>query len=243
MHVELRNVSKTFGKIRALRDFDLNIPPSSVVALLGENGAGKSTFLRILAGLCVPDSGQVRCDGVVFDRENMELRKRLHFTPDMPLLLPDQTVGRNIATFASLYGTPPEGREEHVARWLADTGAAALLARTAGQLSRGQLWKAGLGCVAVVEPELWLVDEPFASGMDAVGMGAFRRLAAHLAARGGTVIYTTQMVEMAAEFSDHICVIRGDKRALWETSERARALIAADPAGAEKILLGNPPAA
>jgi ABC-type multidrug transport system ATPase subunit len=239
MHIELQNVGKTFGRTRALKDFHLNVPPSSVVALLGENGAGKSTLLRILAGLCVPDSGVVRYDGEIFDRENIALRKRLHFTPDMPLLFPDQTVARNIATFAALYEKPTAGREEYLAEWLEETGSAALMRRTVARLSRGQIWKAGLGCVAAIEPELWLVDEPFASGMDALGMGAFRRLAKHLADQRGTIIYTTQMVEMAAEFSDHVCVIREGGLVLWESSAETRRRIADDPNAAENILRGH----
>lgn len=239
MHIELQNVSKSFLRTRALTNVSLSVPPASIVALLGENGAGKSTLLRILAGVCVPDSGLVRYDGKVFNRENIPLRKRLHFTPDMPLLFPDQTVARNIATFAALYERPTVGREEFLAHWLEETGSAALMRRTVALLSRGQIWKAGLGCVAAIEPELWLVDEPFASGMDALGMGAFRRLARHLADRGGTIFYTTQMIAMAAEFSDHVCVIREGEIALWETSAETRAKIAGDPDGAETILRGN----
>lgn len=239
MQIELQNVSKTFRHTHALKDFSLNVPPSSIVALLGENGAGKSTLLRVLAGLCVPDTGTVRYDGKIYDREDMSLRRRLHFTPDMPLLFPDQSVARNISTFAALYQKPPTGREDHLTRWLEETGAAALMRRTVGNLSRGQIWKAGLGCVAMIEPELWLVDEPFASGMDAVGMGAFRKLARHLVNEGGTVIYTTQMVGMAAEFSDHVCVIREGRRLLWEDSAETRRRIAEDPDGEENILRGN----
>jgi ABC-type multidrug transport system ATPase subunit len=106
-------------------------------------------------------------------------------------------------------------------------------------LSRGQAWKAELGCVAVIEPELWLVDEPFASGMDAIGMGAFRRLARHLADQGGTILYTTQMVEMAVEFSDHVFVIRDGRIALLEDSNKLRDAMKSDPHAAENLLRGN----
>ncbi len=104
MHIEIRGLTKSFGNTRALWDFDLSVPPASVIALVGENGAGKSTLLRILAGISVPDEGLVTYDSVIFDREQMDLRKRLHFIPDMPLLFPEQTVARNISTFAALYG-------------------------------------------------------------------------------------------------------------------------------------------
>ncbi len=242
MHIAVQGVSKTFGHIKALKDFDLNIPPSSVIALVGENGAGKSTLLRILAGICVPDEGMVSYNSVIFDRENMDLRKRLHFIPDMPLLFQDQSVARNIATFAALYGKDMDGRDEEYGAWLADTGCAPLMKRQAGVLSRGQMWKVGLACVAAIEPELWLADEPFASGMDEIGMAAYRRLARHLVGKGSTVVYTTQMVAMAVNFSDHVCVIRDGKTALLADSNRLRAFLDSDPDGAEKILRGTVPA-
>lgn len=239
MHIEIQDVSKSFGRNKVLDHLDLNVPPSSIVALLGENGAGKSTLLRILAGVCVPDGGVVRYDGKVFDREQLDLRKRLHFTPDMPLLYTDQTAAYNISTIGAIYGKSVHDRKEYLTYWLEETGSAALINRKAGLLSRGQMWKVGLGCVAMIEPELWLVDEPFASGMDAIGMGAFRRLAQSLVKNGSTVIYTTQMVGMALDFSDHVCVIRDRKIVLSSAAEDLRQRFSADPDVAEKILRGN----
>ncbi len=238
MHISIQGVTKTFSRIKALEGFDLDVPPSSIIALVGENGAGKSTLLRIMAGLMVPDRGAVYYDSVTFDRENMDLRKRLHFIPDMPLLFQDQTVSRNIATFLSLYGKSLEGREEEFGAWLKDIGCAPLMKRDTGKLSRGQMWKTALACVAAIEPELWLADEPFASGMDEIGMGAYRRLSRHLVGQGSTVIYTTQMISMAADFSDHVCVIREGKPALFVESKRLRDYLDSDPEGSEKILRG-----
>lgn len=83
------------------------------------------------------------------------------------------------------------------------------------------------------------MDEPFASGMDALGMGAFRRMAKHLADQGGTIIYTTQMVEMAVHFSDYVCVIREGELVLWENSAKTRSRISNDPNCAEIILRGD----
>lgn len=241
MHIELQDIAKSFGPTKVLKNLNLNVPPSSVIALVGENGAGKSTLLRILAGISVPDQGLVRYDSQIFDRENMALRRRLHFTPDMPLLFPDQTVARNIATFAALYGKPIDGREKECIAWLQDIGCARLMPRHVGYLSRGQMWKVGLACVAMIRPDLWLIDEPFASGMDAIGMGAFRRLARSLVDSGSTVIYTTQMIGMAVDFSDHVCTILGGEIGMIAESGKLRTHIAQNPNGAENILRGNVP--
>ena len=242
MHIEIQGLRKTFGRTRALWDFELRVPPSSVVALVGENGAGKSTLLRILAGISVPDEGLVTYDSVIFDREQMELRKRLHFIPDMPLLFLEQTVTRNISTFTALYGKTLDGREEEFTEWLRQTGGAPLMKQIAGRLSRGQIWKVGLACVAAIEPELLLADEPFASGMDELGLGAFRRLARSLVDGGSTVIYTTQMIRMAVDFSDYVCVIRDGRKAMLTESAKLRDYLASVPEGAEHILRGSMPA-
>ncbi|MBL9133112.1 MAG: ABC transporter ATP-binding protein [Verrucomicrobiaceae bacterium] len=238
MHVELSEVTKRYGGTTALNGVSLNLPPASVVAVLGENGAGKSTLLRLLAAMLVPDKGLIRYDGREFDREKLDLRQKVFFTPDIPLAFPGNDVARNLAMFAGVYGRPMAGREEHLRHWLDQTGLAPLLRRDPWVLSRGQLWKMALMCGAVVEPELWLVDEPFASGMDAIGIGAWRRLARHLADRGSTILYTTQMVEMAAEFADRICVLREGRVIFWDSSERLRQMLADDADGAEKLLRG-----
>ena len=238
MHIELNGVTKQFGRIRALDGVSLNVPPSSIIAVLGENGAGKSTLLRLLAGINVPDRGEIRFDSQPFNREKLDLRKRLLYMPDVPLLFPDQTVARNAAMFAGIYDVDLTKREEDLRHWLVETGAATLMQRKPGALSRGQIWKVAMACAAAVKPELWLVDEPFASGMDALGMGAFRRLARHLAEQGSTVIYTTQMVELAADFSDHVCVLRQGAVVLWENSARVKQRVTESPEGAENVLRG-----
>lgn len=242
MHIELLGLFKSFGSTVALRDFDLSIPPASIIALVGENGAGKSTLLRILAGVSVPDRGHVRYDSTTFSRENMELRKRLHFIPDTPLLFAEETVARNIATFAALYGKSLDGRETDFSKWIEEIGCAAFMKRKAGQLSRGQMWKAALACIAAIEPDLLLVDEPFASGMDEIGMSAFRKLVRHLVAQGSTVIYTTQMVGMATDFSDQVCVIRDGQLRLLGESNKLRSYLNTEPDGAANVLRGSIPA-
>lgn len=238
MHIEFNDLSKRFGDTTALDQASLNVPPGSIVAVIGENGAGKSTLLALLAGVLAADGGLIRFDGLPFSRENLEQRRRLLFTPDVPLMFMERSVASNIATLAFLHDAKVEDHEAGLTRMLDETGIAALLKRSAGSLSRGQLWKAFLACACVIRPELWLVDEPFASGMDVIGMGVFRRLARKLADAGGIIVYTTQMVDLAADFSDHVCVLRNGRVVLWETSAKVREMIAAAPEGQENVLRG-----
>ncbi len=238
MQLSIQNLTKNFPNRTALDDVTLHIPEKSIVAVLGENGAGKSTLLRILGTVYAPDRGAVFFDGKELYRERLDQRQRLLFTPDHPLLFLDETVARNVASFAHIYERSIRGRETEIAEFMDHAGIAGHAWQPAASLSRGQLWKAAMTCVMAVQPELWLVDEPFASGMDVIGMNTFKRLARQLASAQSTVIYTTQMVEIAAEFADQICVLRDGKVVLWETSEVVRQMIARDQDQGESVLRG-----
>lgn len=78
---------ESFGLTPALADVSLDFEPGEIVAVLGPNGAGKTTLLRCLIGVAAPDSGEIRCDGEVFQRDRIDLRKRMFFLPDFPLAL------------------------------------------------------------------------------------------------------------------------------------------------------------
>lgn len=235
MQVVLDHVSKSFGQTNALDDVTLEIPPGSIVAVLGLNGAGKSTLLRAMAGVCALDKGVIRYDSEVFHRERLDLRKRLLFTPDIPFLFLGKSVLRNISTFIQVYERDVRGREHEIAALMEDTGIAELALKKADNLSRGQAWKLALACCAAVKPELWLVDEPFASGMDVLGIAAYKRVARSLADAGGIVIYTTQLIEMATEFSDHVCILGNGRLRLWEKSEAVRNMLDRVDGGASEL--------
>ena len=209
MNIEILGVTKRYGSIPALDRVQLEFAPGQIIALLGANGAGKSTLLRCLAGVAVPDEGEIHYDGQPFRRDNLALRKRLYFMPDFPPLLPTENVARNLGLILKLYGADQPGVEARVVSLLKDFDLLPLVETLAATLSRGQAYKLSLVAGLAVQPELWLLDEPFASGMDPHGLAEFRRHAREAVARGATVVYTTQLLELAEKFSDRVCVIHG----------------------------------
>src|SRR5688572_27114535 len=96
MKIELRAVTKSYGKSRALDRASLEINGSQIVALLGANGAGKTTLLRCLAGIAAPDSGEILYDEEPFQRDKLDLRRRLFFLPDFPVVFYEMSVLRHI---------------------------------------------------------------------------------------------------------------------------------------------------
>jgi ABC-2 type transport system ATP-binding protein len=207
MKIELRGVLKLYRSVRALDHVSLEIAPGQIISLLGPNGAGKTTLLRCLTGISVPDKGGVYFDDQEFRRDQLEVRRRMYFMPDFPLLFWDQSVLRNISIVLRLFEADQPGVEEKVLSLLNDFDLLPLALRPLNSLSRGQAYKSGLVAMLALDRELWLLDEPFASGMDPQGINAFKQHVRAAAARGRTIIYSTQLLDVAERFSDRVCII------------------------------------
>lgn len=169
MHLELSQVSKTYGKTRALDSVSMELRPGQVVALLGSNGAGKSTLLRMLAGLVKPDRGEIRYDGQEFNINDLALRRRLFFLPDFPPVFVGESVLTNLGRLLRLYQADGGDAPERLVQRMQALDLLELAEKPIEQLSRGQSYKSVLAALLTIDPELWLLDEPLASGMDPRG--------------------------------------------------------------------------
>lgn len=222
MNLELGGVRKSYKSVRALDDVSIQIAPGQIVCLLGPNGAGKTTLLRCLAGIAAPDRGEVYFDNEKFRRDRLDLRKCVYFMPDFPFLFWEHSVARNIAIILRLYGADGEGAENRVFDLLRDFDMLALALRPVFSLSRGQIYKAGLTAMLAADRDVWLLDEPFASGMDPQGIDVFKRHAREAARRGRTIVYSTQILDVAERFSERICLIHEGKIRAYDTMEKLR---------------------
>ena len=207
MKIQTENLTKHFGRKKALDNVSLTIDPGQVVAVLGPNGAGKTTLLRCLAAISQANSGRILYDDEVFTRDRIDLRRRYHFVPDFPFVYPDTSVLRHIGMILRAYEADEDRIEERVLELLEDFEILTLIDSPIGKLSRGQTYKAAMVALMAVDPDVWILDEPFASGMDPHGIVSFRRRARDAIRRGRTVIYSTQLLELAETFSDRVCII------------------------------------
>jgi ABC-type multidrug transport system ATPase subunit len=226
MNIFLDQVSKRFGHVRALDQITLNIPSGQIICVLGPNGAGKTTLLRLLSSIVAPDHGRIFFDSELFNRGRIDLRRRLYFLPDFPLIFPNITVARQIATVIDLYGLSSAAISDSVATHLNQLDILHTIDTAVGNLSRGQIFKVALATLLTLDPELWLLDEPFASGMDPVGISYLKEQARLAAARGRTVLYTTQILDIAEKFSDRICLIHRGQVRVFDSIANLRELTA-----------------
>ena len=207
MRIQIESLSKRYGKIDVLDGVTLDIAEGNIVAVLGANGAGKTTLLRCLAGIVVPEKGQIRYDNQVFRRDRLDLRKQLFFLPDFPLTFPDMSVLRHISMCLRLYGATSDSGSQRIIELLDKFDLLPFAEARLGTLSRGQLYKAALCGFLAIDPPVWILDEPFASGMDPMGILQFREEARRAVKHRHTVVYSTQILEIAEKFADQICVV------------------------------------
>lgn len=208
MLTALENVTKSFDNKPALDDFSLTIGPGQVVAILGRNGAGKTTLLRLLTGLLVPDRGRVLYDGETFHRDRLDIRRRFFFLPDAPPFVGDMTPIQHTSMVLRLYQRDKaEGIIDRVVELMREFAILELAEKPVSELSRGQQYKTALVALLAADPELWIFDEPLASGVDAEGIAALKRHCFSAAKAGKTILYSTQIVEVVQRFSDRVIAI------------------------------------
>lgn len=144
----------------ALDRVSLSVPRGQLTALVGPDGAGKTTLMRMMTGLLAPDEGSLHVLGLDVTRDAQAVQERISYMPQRFGLYEDLSVQENLDLYADLHGVPQAVRRERFARLMAMTDLARFTARPAGKLSGGMKQKLGLACTLVRSPELLLLDEP-----------------------------------------------------------------------------------
>jgi len=150
----------TRRQVEALSGVSFTVPSGALTALVGPDGAGKTTLMRLAAGLLVPDGGRLEVLGLDVAREPQAVQDRLGYMPQRFGLYEDLSVQENLDLYADLHGVAPDERRARYARLLEMTDLARFTTRLAGQLSGGMKQKLGLACTLVRRPDLLLLDEP-----------------------------------------------------------------------------------
>jgi heme exporter protein A len=198
--IEVEGLAKYFGRFSALRDLRLQIGRGEFISLFGRNGAGKTTFLRIVAGLTRPSSGKILIDSV----SPPAARGAMGYLSHNTALYGDLTALENLRFYARLLDLP--GGEARILDEIARVGLAGREREPVRNYSRGMQQRLAIARAFLHDPDLLLLDEPF-TGLDQAGADFLKRYLAEAHARGKTCLMAIHDAPLGYELADRLVVI------------------------------------
>jgi ABC-2 type transport system ATP-binding protein len=218
--LEIRNLSKAFSE-PAVDDLSLTINAGEFYALLGPNGAGKTTTLRMVAGLLVPDAGEVSICGIDAMSDPVEAKRVLAWVPDEPMIYDKLTPLEYLEFVAGLWSMDPDHARFKADELLEKFGLGAHADERCQGFSKGMRQKVALAGALIHGPKLIILDEPL-TGLDAGSARQVKAVLRGLVAEGVTVIMTTHILEVAERMADRIGVIAKGKLVAQGTLDELR---------------------
>lgn len=201
--VEIKNLTKTFGKITALDNLSLDIEKGKITGLIGADGAGKTTLLRTITGLLIPDSGEISALGFNPVTQKKELTPLIGYMPQKFGLYEDLTVIENLKLYADLKNVA-----HNFEKMLEFTKLAPFQDRLAGALSGGMKQKLGLACTLLGNPEFLLLDEP-SVGVDPISRRDLMKMVREMINPQTTVLWSTAYLDEAHSFDTAVVIDKG----------------------------------
>ncbi len=241
--IEIRGLTKRFGKKTAVHELSLSVPQGSIFALLGDNGAGKTTTIRMLTGLLRPDAGRATVLGLDCWHHATRLRHRIGYVPERPKFYDWMTVGE-VGWFTAGFHKAP-----FLARFEALTARFRLDPRARMQdLSKGMYAKVALALALAPDPEVLVLDEP-TSGLDLLTRRQFLASMVELAGEGRTIVISSHQIAEIERVASHVAFMADSRLLLAATLDELRQRVvrlrlrfearAPDPRGLGLVLQRN----
>jgi len=244
--IAVEGLRRTFGPLTAVDRFTLTIPRGELFGLVGPDGAGKTTTLRMLAGILTPSGGEATVAGHSIRSGAEALKGKIAYMSQRFGLYGDLTVLENLTFYADLFEVPRTTRGPQIQRLLGFSGLAPFQDRLAEKLSGGMKQKLGLACALVHTPEIVLLDEP-TNGVDPVSRRDFWRILYDLLKEKVTILVTTAYLD-EAERCNRVGLMHQGRLLAVDTPDRIKASLPGDlleigvedPWRAGRLLVGLP---
>ena len=219
--ISVKDIQKSFGKVRAVRGVSFDAPDGKITGLLGPNGAGKSTTLRILYTVLEPDAGTAHIDGIDVVRDQLAARKLIGALPHGSGLYPQLTARETIEYFARLCKVDKAETPDRVAEIIRLLEIEDFADRRTKGFSHGQRTKVALARALVHDPRNVILDEP-TSGLDVMATRSLRELILKLKSDGRCVLFSSHIMQEVAALCDDICIIAHGKVAIDDSIDGIR---------------------
>ena len=232
--IELVSLGKTYGSKHALAHADLTVGRGEIFGYVGPNGAGKTTTMRILAGLTRPTSGDARVLGFSVVREPIEVKSRIGFVPESGAVFDRFAPAEYVRLVGGLHGIAPEDAAERGRKWLDAFGLGADRDKPMMGLSKGTRQKVCWITALLHEPEVLVLDEPL-NALDVESVALVKQVLTEHAARGGTVFYSSHLLEIVAKICTSIAILHAGS--IVATGSVADVIERYEAASLEELLL------
>jgi ABC-2 type transport system ATP-binding protein len=216
--IKTENLSKHFNSTKALTDLTLSVAEGEIFGLVGPDGAGKTTTMRLLTAIMEPSSGEAWVSGFHIIKEAEPLKEAIGYMSQRFGLYPDLTVLENIRFYADIYGVPKREQEEKINRLLGFSNLTPFKKRQAGNLSGGMKQKLGLACALIHTPRVLFLDEP-TNGVDPVSRRDFWRILYQLLKEKVTIFVSTAYLDEAERCNRIALLHQGKLLALGTPNE------------------------
>lgn len=193
--IQITNISKSFGSVQALKAINLEITDSELFGLIGPDGAGKSTLMRLMTTLLIPETGKITMNDRDTVKDYKAIRRNVGYMPGRFSLYPDLSVEENLSFYASVFGSTIEENYDLVKDVYEQI--APFKKRLAGRLSGGMKQKLALSCALIHRPEILILDEP-TTGVDAVSRKEFWEMLKKVQKTGITIVVSTPYMDEAS---------------------------------------------
>ncbi len=204
--IEVKAISKSFGKVEAVKNVTFSAPDQQITALLGANGAGKTTTLRMIYSLITPQSGEISIDGINPRFEPEKARKLLGILPDTRGLYKRLSARENITYFGQLHGMSVKHINQRIDSLVEDLRMADFIERRCDGFSQGQRVKVAIARALVHDPQNIILDEP-TNGLDVMSTRGVRRFLQKEKQRGKCILFSSHVMQEVAAVSDEILVV------------------------------------
>ena len=203
--IEVNGLTKRFGALTAVENLSFSVHPGEIFGLVGPDGAGKTTTMRMLASVMRPDAGRITIDGIDVLAQPEQAKRHVSYMPQRFGLYEDLTVDENIRFYADLFEVPQNVWRSRAEAMLAAADMTPFRRRLAGQLSGGMKQKLGLTCSLVHTPRVLLLDEP-TTGVDPVSRREFWQILYSLRSEGVAMVISTAYLD-EAERCDRLALL------------------------------------
>ena len=219
--IELLQLTKSFGDLVAVDHINLTLAKGEFFAMLGPNAAGKTTTIKMLAGLIKPTSGHARIAGFDVQQQPLEARRRLAYVPDFPFLYDKLTAWEFFRFTGQLFHLPDDRIEANARELIARFHLLDHVNRPIESLSHGTRQRVAIASALLHDPEVFIVDEPMV-GLDPQHARIIKDVLKERSRAGVTVLVSTHQLSIAEEMADRIGIIHGGKLIAVGTREELR---------------------